>query len=343
MDHRSVVHRRRTTGLGASPRGNDLAVKKPPDLVDLTGAVTCRATLLAEGVSDRHVTALVRAGTLVRIRRGQYVDGDQWRSLSRADRHRLLTRGVLLTAHAGTTATHVSAAIEWGAPVWNLPLDVVHTTRRDGKAGRRRDDWIQHCGDLPAKDVELRNGIPVSVAARTCVEITTVADVERSLVVVNGLLHAGATTVEEFARWATSTRYWPHSLTTDLVLRLCDPRLESAGESRFHFFCWRQHLPRPTPQVEVHDEHGRLVGRVDFVWEDYGIFVEFDGRAKYEKHRREGETLEEFLMREKNREELICQLTGWTCIRITWADLASPEVLARRIRNLLDSRRPRGA
>jgi hypothetical protein len=249
----------------------------------------------------------------------------------------------MLAAHPGTTATHLSAAIEWEAPVWDLSLDVVHTTRRDGKAGRRRDDWIQHCGDLPAEDVTIRNGIPVSNAARTCVEVTTIADVERSLIVVNGLLHSRATTVREFADWAESARHWPHSLTTDLVIRLCDPRLESAGESRFHYFCWRQHLPRPTPQVEVHDEHGLLVGRVDFAWEDFGVFVEFDGKAKYAKHRREGETLEDYLMREKQREELICQLTGWTCIRITWADLAAPDLLARRIRKLLDSRRPLGA
>jgi len=318
-------------------------MQRPSAPVDLTGAVTCRATLLADGMSDRHIDALVRSGTLVRIRRGQYVDGEQWRGLSRADRHRLLTRGVMLTAHPGTTATHVSAALEWGAPVWDLALEVVHTTRRDGKAGRRRDDWIQHCGALPADDVAIRNGVPVSIAARTCVEITTITDVERSLVVVNGLLNAGATTVEELSEWAQVARYWPHSLTTDLVLRLCDPRIESAGESRFDFFCWRQHLPRPTPQVSVFDERGLLVGRVDFVWEEYGVFIEFDGKEKYLTYRRDGETLEAYLLREKKREEVICQLTGWTCVRVTWADLAAPELLAHRVRKLLASRRPRGA
>ena len=73
------------------------------------------------------------------------------------------------------------------------------------------------------------------------------------------------------------------------------------------------------------------------------MFVEFDGREKYWKHRREGESLEDYLVREKRREELICQLTGWVCIRITWADLAAPDLLARRVRKLLESRRPRGA
>ena len=70
-----------------------------------------------------------------------------------------------------------------------------------------------------------------------------------------------------------------------------------------------------------------------------GVFLEFDGREKYVRFRREGETLDQFLLREKRREERICQLTGWVCIRITWADLERPVETARRIRRLLDSRR----
>ena len=318
-------------------------MQKPPTFIDLTGVVVRRKELLDAGFTDRHIHALVKAGVYERIRRGEYVDGELWRSLSRADQHRVLTRAVLRLAHPGTTATHVSAAVEHGAPIWDLPLDVVHTTRRDGKAGRRRDDWIQHAGVLPADHVEVRNGIAMSTAARTCVEITTVADVERSLVVVNGLLNLGATTVEEFAAQAEDAQYWPHSLTTDLVLRLCSAKLESAGETRFDHLCWRHHLPRPTPQVEVHDEGGRLIGRVDFLWSDHGVFVEFDGKEKYKKYRRKGESLDDFLMREKAREEKICQVTGWVCIRVTWADLAAPDLLATRIRKLLDSRRPLGA
>ena len=37
------------------------------------------------------------------------------------------------------------------------------------------------------------------------------------------------------------------------------------------------------------------------------------------------------MLREKHREELICGLTGWRCIRIVWADLYHPERTAARI------------
>ncbi|HEX2771983.1 MAG TPA: hypothetical protein VHN18_06080, partial [Micromonosporaceae bacterium] len=79
-------------------------------------------------------------------------------------------------------------------------------------------------------------------------------------------------------------------------------------------------------------------------WRELGVFVEFDGREKYARFRRKNESLEEFLMREKRREERICLLTGWVCIRITWADLERPAATARRIRRILESRRrPVGA
>ncbi len=318
-------------------------MKPSPKVVNLDGTIRRRKQLHIDGYTDRHISALLASGSLHRLRRGQYVDGPLWDSLSPTDRHRALLRGVFLTGHTTAIASHVSAAVEWGAPTWNLPLDVAHTTRMDGKAGRRRTDWTQHCGALPKEQVVNLNGVRVSSAARTCIEISTLTDVEHSLVVVNGLLNSKATTQEEFAALAKDTRYWPRSLATDLVVRLCNPQMESAGETRFDFLCWRQHLPRPVPQVEVFDERGRPVGRVDFLWPREGVFVEFDGRAKYAQFRREGETLDEYLMREKKREETICQLTGWVCIRVTWDDLAGPELVAHRLRKILAARAPQPA
>ncbi len=160
------------------------------------------------------------------------------------------------------------------------------------------------------------------------------------MTVANSLLHLGAASMDDFDQQTLVTRCWPRSLTTDLVKRLATPKVESVAESRALHLFWREHIPRPEPQVEVFDESGRLVGRVDFAWAKYGVFAEIDGKLKYLQMRRPGESLEEFLLREKRREELICQLTGWVCIRITWEDLARPHLLARRIRKILESRFP---
>ena len=312
--------------------------------IALDGLVRLRRHLVADGMTDNQIDRLVRGRILKRIRYGAYVDYATWERLRPEDRHRLLARAVLARAHGQTALTHVSSIIERGLPLWGFSLDVVHTTRTsDERAGRRQRDWVPHRAILGEDDREEVNGVVISKAARSAFEITTISDVERSLVVVNRLLHAKAMTLEDFSEQVAIHQNWPGSLTSDLVLRLADPRLESVGEDRFAYLAFRQGLPKPEPQVEVFDEHGTLVARVDFAWPELGVFLEFDGRIKYERYRREGETLEQFLMREKKREELVCQLTGWTCIRISWGQLNRPEQLATRIRGVIAARNKRAS
>lgn len=306
---------------------------------DLHGLVRLRRELLSEGLTDNQITRLVRAKVLHRVRYGAYVPYDVWDVSSSEGRHRLLCRAVLARAHESTALTHVSSIVERRVPVWGVPLDVVHTTRElPERAGRRGPDWIPHRGVLGERDVEVVNGVRISKAARAAFEVTTIAGVEASLVAVNRLLHAGAMTVAEFAEMVEEHQYWPGSLTADLVLRLADPRLESVAEDRFAYLAYKHGLPRPEPQWKVFDECGSLVARLDFAWPELAAFLEIDGKVKYEHYRRAGESLEEYLMREKQRERLVCQLTGWTCLRATWADLARPELLATRIRRVLSTR-----
>jgi hypothetical protein len=309
--------------------------------VPLDNVVWLRRDALAEGYNDKQIARLVRTGDWVRVRRGAYTSGDLWRSLSPEDRHRVLCRAVLLTAHPSAALTHVSGAIEWGAETWGWDLEEVHLTRTDGKSGRREDGVVHHRGRLDESDVVVRNGVRVASASRSAAESCTIADVEPSLTVVNSLLDQGQMSIDEFHGQTEVTRSWPRSLTTELVKRLADPRIESVAESRAMHLFWREHVPRPEPQVEVFDESGRLVGRVDFLWAKQGVFGEVDGKLKYLTMRRDGETLDEFLHREKRREEQICALTGWVCIRITWEDLSRPRLLARRVNRLLASRAPR--
>jgi len=312
--------------------------------VDLSDVVVLRRELIAEGYDDSQIRARVRAGELHRVRHGSYVDRALWDSLSAADRHRVVVRAVLRRAHRSTVVSHVSAAVERGAPVWGIPLDVVHVTRSDGRPGRNETGIRHHAGRLDRTDIEYVNGIPVTKAARTAVEVTTVTTVEPALVTINGMLHDKLLTKQEFSAEVARLNHWPHTLAATLVERLCDGRIQSVAESRTLHLCWSQHLPRPEPQIPIRDERGWVFAYVDFGWEDEGVFLEFDGRVKYELFRRENETLAEYLLREKRREELICQLTGWVCIRITWADLENQERTARRIRRILDSRRrPLGA
>ena len=297
---------------------------------DLAQYLIMRSEALAAGSSDRELAKLVRSGDLRRIRAGAYAPSRVWDQWDLSQQHRLLARAVLGKAGTPTVLSHVSAAAELGAPTWGLPLDDVHVTRRDGRAGRKEAGVNQHRGRLLADDVVVHGGVPVTSATRLAIDITTIASLESSLCVVNHLLHTNLTDPERLAHRYKSMEQFPHTLRTGLVLRLADPRIETVGETRTFVACWRHGLPAPEPQYEVLDG-GQVIARLDFAWPHLGRWLEFDGKQKYVKYLRDGESVTDAVLREKRREERVAELTGWRCIRITWADLEHPVRLARRL------------
>ncbi len=301
------------------------------------GGILTRAQALASGLTDAGLGSLVKSGELQRVRHGAYVDGRAWRSWDAATQHRVRARAVLLNARTNTALSHVSAAVEYGADTWDLDLTDVDITRLDAKAGRREAGVRQHRGLVTSDDVCTHDGIDVTTAERTCVDLIACLDSEHALAVVNSLLNLGRCTIEGARAHLPGHRYWPGMLGADVVLTLADARVESVGESRCVHLFWRHSVPMPVPQHEIHDSRGHFLGRVDFAWPAQGVFLEFDGQHKYGALRRPGESLEAVILREKRREERICA-TGWVCIRITWADLAKPLETARRIKALLASR-----
>lgn len=295
--------------------------------------VFLRREALALGYDDRVIARRISDGEWVRVRRGAFAPTVLWNALGVVGRRRLVARAALRTARTHVLLSHTTAADALGAAVWDLP-DVVHLTRTDGRAGRSEAGIQQHRGAIVVDDVTVREGLMVTSGTRTALDITTIADIEHSLVPVDDLLHRGETTPQLLTAALETRTYWPRSLTSDLVVRLADGRSESVGETRCRFLCWAQGLPAPIPQYEIKDRSGRVVARVDLAWPELGVFLEFDGRVKYEKFLRDGESVTDAVLREKRREQLVCELTGWRCIRVVWADLYAPELTAARIRAL---------
>jgi hypothetical protein len=152
------------------------------------------------------------------------------------------------------------------------------------------------------------------------------------MVVVSSILHRELATPEELLEGAQAMTHVPGSLTTDLVLALADARFDRPGEARTYYALWREGVEAPIPQFEVRDAWGALVAQLDFAWPERGVWLEFDGRLKYERFARPGESAADVVVREKRREDRVRRLTGWICIRITWADLASPARIAAKVR-----------
>lgn len=319
-------------GVDAMPQGHPMSqLLSVPALSD----VILRHELIDAGYTDRAIARLVRDGTLVKLRHGSYIASAEWALADEVGRVRLLTRAVLRRSIADVVASHSSAMAEYDGPTWGLPTGVTHLTRLDAHAGRRQAGVVQHQGLLLPGDVVRRNGIPVTSPARTGIDITTITEVEAALVAVNHLLHSGLVSKRELWTRYSTMAHDPHTLTTDLVLRLADGRIESVGESRTFFVLWRHGLPIPVPQWVVFDALGQQLARLDFAWPDRKRWIEFDGVQKYVKLLREGETVTDVVLREKRREDQVREATDWRCLRVTWADHANQVRLASRIRAFL--------
>lgn len=297
--------------------------------------IALRKELVALGYNDRALAALVKGGVLARPRRGAYTDGPTFMSLDEPGRYVVRTRAVMRQAMTAVAASHVSAVVLHDGPDWGLDLSRVHLTRMDGRAGRAEAGVQQHCGRLLPGDVVTLHGISTTSATRTALDLTTVTGVESSLVFVNHALHRGLTTVEALqARYEAADgpmHHSPGSLTTDLVLRLARAEVETVGESRTWFMLFRGGVPMPVPQYVVRGRDGEIVARLDFAWPERRVWLEFDGRVKYQELLRPGESATDVVLREKAREALVQRLTGWRCIRITWSDLERPQRTAAMI------------
>ncbi|KQT93583.1 hypothetical protein ASG49_00825 [Marmoricola sp. Leaf446] len=294
-----------------------------------------RSAALAAGCDDVDLRRAVRGGQLRRLRAGTYVVTSRWEGLGAREQHVLLARGVVLKAGTEVVLSHVSAVALHGGPLWQLPLDDVHLTRTDQRGGRHEAGVVQHRGALAPGHVEERDGVTVTSPARTAMDLVGLVGVERSLPVLDDFLRRRLTTRTELDACRRWMETWPHSLVADLSVRLADGLRESVGESRTAYCFYLGGVPRPQLQWPVLDESGAVVARLDFAWPWLGVWVEFDGKEKYLKHRRPGESVVDAVLREKRRKERISRLTGWRCIRLTWADLFHPEATAAYVLSVL--------
>lgn len=84
-------------------------------------------------------------------------------------------------------------------------------------------------------------------------------------------------------------------------------------------------LPPPMRQVDVFDQYGQFVARVDLAWPELGLFIELDGQHH------EGQPVYD-----ANRETAIVAATGWLVGRFTWTECTTHRIAtARRLESLV--------
>lgn len=230
------------------------------------------------GLGPSNVRRLVRAGDLVRLRRGVYVDGEVWRA---ADPFRgqpvLHMRGARLALRSTYVFSHDSAAIvqAMGAPDATTPL--VHVTRRKVHGDAVRAGVKHHLAPYPRDAVVVVDGLEVLEPARTALDMVREHGRVAGLAACDAALRLGSTREQLHAVLATM-HCWPRSTTMRWCVESADGGAESYLESQGRDLVLELGLGVPDTQFGLSD------GRRE-VWIDIRLrrhLFEVDGMQKYE-------------------------------------------------------------
>ncbi|PTR31175.1 hypothetical protein C8K36_101202 [Rhodococcus sp. OK519] len=295
-----------------------------------TPTVLRRRDALARGYTDGELRATCRNGGLRRLRPGTYLSGDVFAALDAAELHHELIRATLPGVSADAVVSHQSAAVLHGLPVWALPLDRVHVTRDRSGGGKRTRHLHSHSAPLPTADVVRRNGIAVTSIARTVADLCRTMPFEAAVAVGDAGLRAAKLPVTAAADALAYAERRPGHPAARRALDFIDARSESVGESRSRVALTALGF-EPELQASLLDADGRFLGRVDFLLVAAGVVGEFDGKIKYGKYLRDGQSPGDAVFAEKQREDSIRDM-GWEVARWTWRDLSNPTVIDARIR-----------
>lgn len=284
--------------------------------------VVSRAQLIDLGYEVGAIGRRIRSGRLHILHSGVYAVG-----------HAAVTRegrwmAAVLASGPGAVLSHRSAAALWGIrPASSGKIEVTVPTKSDSRGGIRR-----HSASLPADEVTVRDGIPVTIVPRTIFDLAAIAPasaVEGALRESEYLqLHDRLSLPDLLARYPG--RRGCRKVHACLE-RLAEApgRLRSPLEEVFLPFLRRHRLPPPRLNAWV-----RVDGRsfqVDCLWPDARQIVELDG---YRSHGTRA------AFREDRTRDRLLRVGGYDVTRIAWAQLEDePEALATDLRTLLQYKR----
>jgi hypothetical protein len=214
----------------------------------------------------------------------------------------------------GAVASHHDAAAIHGLALLDQPsADVVMVSKPAARSVRDTNrTWIRvHQVPLPRDQVTVRDGIPVTSAARTVVDLARTESFRAGVVVTDSALHRWLTSKAELGAVAGSCGGWPGIGQARRVVDFAERRSESPFESIARVAFDAGGLPPPTLQAWIADEEGPFA-RADFLWEKYRTIAEPDGALKYENPDR---------ARRQLARDARLRRAGYEVVHFTWRDL----------------------
>lgn len=289
-----------------------------PDVITAEVAV-------AAGLTRDQIRQRVRSGRWTRVARGAYVRTEQLEQVPNAfGRAAHVHRAAALAAaerHPGSLIAFHSAVQVHGLSTWGRLPSVVSLIVPDGH-------WTGTRGGVNFRALRLSDedrspgSIPVTSVARSWCDVARTAPMSMSLAVGDSAMRSGALTVAAAQACVRAARGLPGVGRAERALVHLSGLRETPLESASWAYFIRHGLPLPRMQVVIVDDGGNFIARVDFLWDEFGVVGECDGRIKY--------TDRDALYGEKRREDGIRQ-RGYDVVRWGSSDLANDK-FARRLR-----------
>ncbi len=294
--------------------------------LDAQQGVFTTAQAVAAGLTGQELGRLRSRGDLVRLRRGVYTTSSTWAALDSRSRHLLNARAVATRVSAPAVFSHLTAAVAHDLPLHAVRLDEVHLTRPGQPGATRHQAGVcHHAGPVPT--TERLAGLEVTRPARTVVDLGRVLEQTSAVVVIDAALARGldpASLLEELE----ACRHWPGAAPAARAVALADGRSQSVGETLTRLVCHAVGLPPDDLQLTVRTDRGTY--EVDLAWTAHGVVGEFDGKVKYGRLLKPGQSASDVLVAERQR-ELAIERAGWVVVRFTWAEVHDLALVRRRL------------
>lgn len=260
------------------------------------------------------------------------------RVLTRARAEAIVTRsGRSRVTKGGEVFSHISAALIHGLALAYSATSRVEVSRPN--ISRKYRHLHVRNRHVPLGQQEVIGIYSVTTLERTLIDVSRDHNLDIAVAMVDDAIRTRRTSVSKIAEAMNECAELRADAAVHTVLKLADGRREAPSESiagvRFH----EHGIGGFEPQVEFHDQSGRVFARVDFCNEDARVIVEVDGIEKYFLG---GGNARESIRREKAREAAL-EAMGYRVIRLSFGELfqAQPfshilNVVTSRIRGRVD-------
>jgi hypothetical protein len=298
------------------------------------GTTITHAELRLTGLSAPDIATLLAEGVIHRLRFGVYaheLEDDQLRQ------HHALVGATCRVVDPSCVVSHTSAAALHGLPVRRDALGLVTMTRTSGGHADKSRHLHMRDTRISEEEIQLLDGRRVTTLPRTVADLARTEAAPWGVAAVDAALRLGCKIEDLRAALAAQPRL--HGLRrARAVVGFGSGLAESPAESISRWNMSVVGFPAPVLQHEFFDEQGEFIARSDFYWPDFGLVGEVDGRVKYGELLRPGQSPEDVVMAEKQRENRLRGLGLWV-VRWDWPTATSPTRLEAVLTAALRSHR----